>query len=303
MSEAVIIDHTDPLETAHLPYSERPGLQGIPEPLSGEGVHEPQPELVDDLGIQGDDYSDESAGSTQDETIEEETKESNQVELDDYGNEKPKQESKTYTEDEVNERINKAVRERLARLEKNQPQASAPQDSQPMHADDNASWEQQLESFVEQAVGKMSQKQAQQQQAAREHQAQMEFESKFQSSMSKFSDFVQVVGSQPITDAMTVATRAMNDPAAFLYAASKRHAPELQRIANLPDQYAQMVEMGKLEERMKKSKPVSSAPRPLTQTRDDSSYRMKQEPTEPTIEDLMHQANEKRMKSMSAKRR
>jgi hypothetical protein len=100
---------------------------------------------------------------------------------------------------------------------------------------------------------------------------------------------------------MTIATRAMSDPAAFLYAAAKRHPTELQRISNISDPYVQMVEVGRLEERMRKNKPVSKAPRPLTQTREDATVEHK-EAKEPSIEELMAQADNRRMAKMKARR-
>ena len=218
------------------------------------------------------------------------------AEVDDYGNEKP--EPKTYSEDEVSERINKAVRERVARMERNTPQPEPPQQQAKPEFEYNAeseeSWQNQLEGFVEQTVSKMSSRREQQQQQAREQQAHNEFESKFHEGMSKFSDFTDVVGSHNVTDAMTIATRAMNDPAAFLYAASKRHGSDLKRISEMPDQYSQMVEIGRLEERMRKSKSNTKAPAPVSKTRSDSSM-----PTasskEPTIEDMIAHADAKRL--------
>lgn len=227
-------------------------------------------------------------------------------ELDDYGNDKPK--AKTYTEDEVNERINKAVRDRLARMERNQ-QPSADQAKQAEQAgfeydpDSSKDWQQQLEQFVEQTVTKMTSKKQQAEQNAREEQAHAEFEVKFHQSMSKFPDFRDVVSSQPITDAMTVATRAMKDPAAFLYAASKRHGAELQRIANIPDNYTQMVEMGRLEERMKKAKATTQAPKPVSKSRDNAAMPASEKNKQPTIEDLIAAADAKRLSIRNNRRR
>jgi hypothetical protein len=113
---------------------------------------------------------------------------------------------------------------------------------------------------------------------------------------------MDVVGTQPITDAMTLATRAMKDPAAFLYAASKRHGAELQRISQL-EPYAQMVEIGKLEERMKKGSSTTKAPRPLDRTSEDATSPYKSEPKEPTIEDLIKQSEERKLTKMRNKRR
>jgi len=95
----------------------------------------------------------------------------------------------------------------------------------------------------------------------------------------------------------------MTDPAAFLYAASKRHAPELQRIANLTDPYAQVLEMGRLEERMKKNRAVSSAPRPIASTRDDSSMTTHKSDKQPSIEDMIAASDAKRSAQLNAKYR
>jgi len=234
----------------------------------------------------------------------EEAEQAPEADIDDYGNEKPK--AKTYSEDQLNERINKAVRDRIARMERNNPQAEAPkQQAKPdfeYNPESEESWQNQLEGFVEQTVSRMNSKKEQQQQQAREQQTHNDFEVKFHEGMSKFNDFTDVVGAQNVTDAMTIATRSMNDPAAFLYAASKRHSAELQRISQLPDQYAQMVEIGKLEERMKKSKPSTKAPAPVSKTRADSSMPT-QSSKEPTIEDLIAHADAKRLAKRNNRRR
>lgn len=269
-----------------------------PEPVEPEDEYAPVQE--DDGGAQSEETE---AEPKQEDISDTEPKETQEV--DDYGNPKPK--AKTYTEDEVNERINKAIRDRLARMERNQ-QPSADQARQAKDAgfeydpDSSQDWQQQLEQFVEQTVTKMSSKKEQQAQAQREEQAQAEFELKFHNSMSKFADFRDVVGSQPITDAMTIATRAMKDPAAFLYAASKRHPQELQRIAQIPDQYAQMVEVGKLEERMRKSRTATTAPKPVSKTREDAGMPTKSS-KEPTIEDLIAHADAKRLQQRQSRRR
>ena len=63
---------------------------------------------------------------------------------------------------------------------------------------------------------------------------------------------------------MVIATRGMQDPAAFIYAAAKTQAPELERISRIQDPISQVVELGRLEERMRKSRAsVSQAPRPI----------------------------------------
>jgi len=223
-------------------------------------------------------------------------------ETDDYGNHKENP-TRTYSEDEVNERINKAVRDRLSRMK--QDAAQQPQQAKKdfeYNEESNESWQEQLEQFVEQTVGKMTTRKEQTQQKERERTAQLEFEDKFHAGMGRFKDFIDVVQSQPISDAMTMATRGMTDPAAFLYAASKRAPDDLKRISNINDFYTQMVEMGKLEERMKRGKVGTTAPRPLKNTREDSSFAQKSDKA-PSIEDLIAADSERRLKIQNDKRR
>lgn len=216
--------------------------------------------------------------------------------VDQYGNEGVTE--RKYTEEEVRERINKAVRERLARFEKNEQATQAVQQhaAQNFEFDENSnqSWQQQLEQFVEHTVQNMSQKQLQRQQQEREKQAMQQFEEKFQSGMGRFKDFVEVVGNQPITDAMTIATRGLDDPAAFLYAASKRAPDELKRISQITDPYKQVLEMGKLEERLRKQKATTQAPKPLRKTTGDINAKIENEKKEPTLEELIAESDKKR---------
>lgn len=216
---------------------------------------------------------------------------------DDYGNAQPKKETKMYSEDEVNERINKAVRERLARFEKNQPQAVQKEVKENFEYDKTGEqdYQAQLESFIENTLYKVSAKKQQEQAHHYEAQRQNEFQSKFQNGMQKFPDFVETVSKQPITDPMTMALRAIDDPAGFIYAASKRHPGELTRIANIPDHYAQIAEMGKLEERMKKAKPTSSAPKPLRPTSQDLGGPLERDLT---IDEQIEQSNQQRLAAL-----
>lgn len=224
-------------------------------------------------------------------------------EIDEYGNEV--EPSKTYSEAEVNERINQAVRDRLARLERNQGQQQAAQQATKegfqYNEQSNDSWEVQLEKFVEATVNKLGQKQAQQMRQEAEAKAQFEFEDKFKSGMSRFPDFIEVVGKQPFTDPMVIATRGMKDPSAFMYAASKQAAAEIQRISKIGDEYAQMVEMGKLEERLKKNKAASSAPKPVSRIKEDVAVAHKDDKT-PSIEDLIARSDAKRKALMMQRR-
>lgn len=281
---------------------------GVKAPEMPVEYDEPEVEAATESHEPSYDYgeSEESAPAEAHESDDEEPvqRQSQPEETDEYGNAKPK--PRTYTEEEVNERINKAMRERLARGNvAQQPTAQQVQQQakdfeyNPESAD---SWQTQLESFVEQTVSKMGQKQASQQHQLREQQAHAELQEKIQQGMDRYGDFRETVGSQPVSDAMTMALRGMKDPAAFIYAASKRMPQELQRIAQIPDQYAQMVEMGKLEERMRQSKPATKAPRPISRTQDDGVTIPKAAKKEPTIEDMIAQSDAKRKAALNARR-
>ncbi len=249
----------------------------------------------------------EERAGTDDEPDEPEAKESKEkdADYDDYGNAKTP--SKTYTEEEVNERINKAIRERLARGNNQNQQPTQQQVAQQAEGfeynpDSSEPWEAQLEKFVEKTVSKIGQKQAQQQQQAKDHAQQAEFEDKFSRGMNRFGDFREVVGSQPVTDPMTYALRGLADPAAFIYAASKRHPQELSRISQIQDPAAQIMEMGRLEERMRKSPTGTKAPKPVSKSRDDGSIPVTTKKKEPTIEDLIANADAKRKVQLNQRR-
>jgi hypothetical protein len=222
---------------------------------------------------------------------------------DDYGNTKTP--PRTYTEEEVNEIFRKRNKNKPPEEQEYlRRQMNVPQTAQGFEYDSDSeeSWESQLEKFVERTVSKIGQKQAQQQQKARDEQVQAEFEDKFTHGMSRFSDFRDVVGSQPVTDPMTYALRGLPDPAAFIYAASKRHPQELSRISQIQDPAAQIMEMGRLEERMRKAAPSTKAPRPVSKSREDSSLPVKGKKTEPSIEDLIAKADAKRKQQLNQKR-
>jgi len=229
-------------------------------------------------------------------------------ETDDYGNERAP--SRTYTEEEVNERINRAMRERMARERQNHGQINAQNaqnmQNQPQNSSQgqNEDWRQELDSYIDSRMEARVAQQAREAQVRQEQAAQAEFEGKFRAGMGRFSDYVQVVGSQPITDAMTVASRAMSDPAAFFYAASKRAPQELQRISQIQDQYAQMVEIGKLEERMRQSRPsvTTKTPKPIGRAQEDSAIPYKSDTREPTIEEQIA-AHEAKVRAIQNARR
>jgi hypothetical protein len=186
---------------------------------------------------------------------------------------------KKYTESELNDRINKAVRERLERANRNKAPSEQISEQQAMQAhqdgfefDNNSSesWEKQLENFVWNTVEKRFSEKQQEQQRNQEQARQQEYEQKFLDGMSKinskYNDFEQVVGNQNITDPMVLGTRHMRDPAAFLYAASKNHSDELKRISSIDDPYQQIAAIGNLEAKMRSQSKKSKAPQPLSQT-------------------------------------
>lgn len=274
--------------------------------------HQYREEVEDDLDVGTDigtnDYEPEPDDDRQqDESSDDEPEPEEPKDLDDYGNEKAK--PRTYSEDEVNERINKAIRERLARGNNQQQQPAA---AQSVHQqtqqgfeydpEGQGNWQQQLEMFVEQTVSKMSQKQATQQQQNREAQAQEEFVGRFTQGMDKFSDFREVVGAQPVTDSMTMALRGMKDPASFIYAASKRNPKELARISAIPDHVAQIVEMGKLEERMRKAAAGTKAPKPISRTKEDAGMPHKDKNAAPSIEDLIAKSDARKLALVKQRR-
>lgn len=206
--------------------------------------------------------------------------------IDEYGN--PVDKPRLYTEEEVNQRI----RERLSRGKYAEEQRQQPRQQQQQQYtqqqvnqaaadgfehDPNSgdSWEQQLESFINQTIEKRVAREEESRWKQQEYDKQMAFQDKFTSGMEKYKDFREVVAGKPITDSMMLATRNMDNPAAFVYAASKLHPQELDRISKIADPYAQASEVGRLHERMvKERKNVTNAPKPLQSPRGDVPSRV-----------------------------
>jgi hypothetical protein len=275
------------------------------QPETPEHQHLDGPEEIEEMDSPDYGLDDEEASQSHEESSDDaddlETSESQapEKEYDDYGNEKPK--PRTYTQEEVNEMFrrrfkNKPQDEQHAVMQ--QIQQSGKQFE--FDPDSTQSLPQQLESFVEQTVQKMTQKREAEEAQRKDREIQEEFEEKFSSGMQKFHDFRDVMLGLPfeITNPMTLATRSMADPAAFLYAAAKRNPQELERISKLRDPYAQMTEIGKLEERMRRNKPTTKAPRPLGRTQEDSVAPQPKKKTEPSIEDLIAKSDAKRMQRL-----
>lgn len=194
-------------------------------------------------------------------------------EVDDYGN--PISKPKMYTEEEVQAMIRKRLRDRHSEQTPQQQQevTEAAKDFKADPASDD-SWESQLAQFVEKTIKNVAEKEKNEAWKKEQAISQAEFEEKFTSGMGKYKDFETVVKGKPISNAMMMATKGMDDPAAFLYAACKQHPQELERIAKIPDHVEQIASIGRLEERMKKAKLVTTTPKPSRKISGDASDKM-----------------------------
>lgn len=285
--------------TAQNPMSPEEKFQEEPEPI--EDMEHDEPDYGDDPEPEPDHDEPDDSSDEDDEPDEKPRKK--ETEVDEYGNEK--------------EPENEAIRERLARqarkheaelnaLRAQLAQQGASQQVQQAAKDfeydpDAAgNWQQQLASFVKQTVQSMNTEQQEAQKRHEEAQVQAEFETKFRDGMNRFDDFSDVITSLPfqITNPMTLATRSMDNPAAFLYAAAKRHPAELERISKIRDPYGQMMEVGKLEERMRRNKPTTKAPRPLGRTQEDATVKSKPKEKDFSGDDLLAKADAKRLSTV-----
>lgn len=287
----------------------------IDDLLMGGGVNNSQHPAAD---IPDESYNDPENGADADDdyapvlhdNVEHEEQEDNEdnnqeskQETDDYGNEKPA--PRVYTEDEVNEMFRKRYKRGAQQPEQQYQQPPQQQQNQQQfeyNPDSGDNWQQQLEQFVEQTIDKRTQRQVSQQHQQQELEAAAQFRDKFEQGMNKFTDFYDVVSAQPVDEAMTLALRAVNDPASFIYAASKRHPQELQRISQLRDPYAKIAEMGKLEERMKKAAIATKAPRPVGRSADDAPIKYKENSKEPSIEQMIAKSEAKKLAMMKQRR-
>lgn len=298
--------------SAQQPMSAEEKFHSEPEPIE-EVDYTDRPEHDDD-----NDMPEEPEGSAEPEDYEEHAQEEHvkvEYDEDEYGNKKERmskgmkdrldrKERQYQREVEQRDREIQELRSQLANQGASREVQQAARD---FEYDPNASgdWQQQLAQFVRQEVSSMSREKEETQARERDMEAQKEFETKFQRGMNKFDDFREVILSLPceITNPMTLATRGMENPAAFLYAAAKRNPEELERISKIRDPYAQMTEMGKLEERMRRNKPVTKAPRPLGRTPEDSTVRQKPKEKDSSGDDLLAGADAKRMNAVKTRHR
>lgn len=201
------------------------------------------------------------------------------LDVDEYGN--PVEKSKTYTEEEVQAMIRKRLKDRHA--EQPAPAAQEKKAAQTGEETDIA-WKDELKEVIKETAQEVERESREKEWRRNEEVAHAEFESKFSTSMQKYGDFENVVAGKPITAAMMVATRDMRDPAAFLYAACKQNPGEIERIAKIPNAVTQAVEIGRLEERMKKARVITSAPAPAKRISGDATF----EPPRQDIDSLIH---------------
>lgn len=192
--------------------------------------------------------------------------ESDESDEDEYGNKVSKEQEhakpteRYYTQAEVQQ----MMQERLERQARNMQKQALDNDS------DAPDFQQQLKAMIENAVTEVHQKNVARQQQEIEARRQYEFEEKFRRGATRFKDFNSVVADKPISDYMLQATSGMNDPSGFIYAACKRAPEEIERISKIENPYAQVVEIAKLESKLKSGKATTKAPRPIKSTRGDS---------------------------------
>ncbi len=298
--------------TSQQPMSPEEKMQTEVEPV--EEMDEEIPEYDDpepDTTDEDDTEEDKTEDDSDDSQIGERGKETD--EIDEYGNKK--------------ERMSQGMKDRLDRKEKQHQreleererelnnlraqlsqQGASPQVQQAAKdfeydPDAGGDWQQQLASFVKQTVQSMTNEQQANQKRNEEAQVQAEFEGKFREGMNRFDDFKEVITNLPfeITNSMTLATRSMDNPAAFLYAAAKRNPQELERISKIRDPYGQMMEMGKLEERMRRNKPTTKAPRPLGRAPEDSTSKAPAKNKDHSGDDLLAKADAKRLAAVKTR--
>ncbi|CAB4151153.1 hypothetical protein UFOVP685_20 [uncultured Caudovirales phage] len=286
-------------------------------PMPTEEKFQDEPDPVEELEDETPEYDDapeddhtNDSDADEDETEEPEDDHPKEFDEDEYGNKKERmskgmkdrldrKEKQYQREVEERDRQIQDLRSQLANQGASREVQQAAKDFE-YDPDAAGNWQQQLASFVKQTVNSMTRETQEAETRQRDAEAQQQFETKFRDGMSRFDDFREVIGSLPceITNPMTLATRAMDNPAAFLYAAAKRHPTELERISKIRDPYGQMMEMGKLEERMRKNKPTTKAPRPLGRTQEDATTKSKPKERDTSGDDLLAKADAKRLTSV-----
>lgn len=201
--------------------------------------------------------------------------------FEDYGDITDDNDEPVYSKAKLQEIVQDRLKRERARYERMMQEMKVQQSPQeveqaqydPYVADNqqqgNEDWEAQLDTLLEQRMQKIEEKKMQEAVRAREEREQAEYAQKFEAGMSRYNDFQDVVDPYSMSDHMMMATRSLKNPAAFIYSANKHHGEELNRIRELPPTQ-QMVEIGRLEERMRRQRSSQSkAPAPITPDRGD----------------------------------
>jgi len=236
---------------------------------------------------------------------------------DEYGLAAEQQEEEVdrkYTKAEMKDFANRAVRERLERMERNggqqatqqqvQQQVQAAQENFQYDENPNLDWQQQLKQFIRQTSAEQEAERVQQMQMREQQERMSEFEARFQSGVKKFRDYTDVVNPKNITDEMVYAAEDIKDPAAFFYAAAKRAPDELAKIAAMKSPYAQASAIGRLDEKLRKQAVTTSkAPRPIAKTQGDMTIAHKEESKTESLDDLLVADARKRQALLAQRRR
>lgn len=256
----------EPIEPS--PPIEEPPLHSEPLPAESE---------QDDSPTDGDEVADGTEAG-------EEKQASNDVATDEYGTEIPHQDDEMIPKSVLRERLDRKNRETEQRLAEAQERIrqevmrefQAKQQTQATPVQEGTDdWESQLKDFIVKTNQDVQKQESERQWRQQEDEAQAQFEVKFNTGAARYKDFESVVMGKSLTPQMVVATRGMNDPAAFIYAAAKTQPKELDRISKITDPYAQVIELGRLEERLKKTKNnTSNAPRPASNVSGDVSEKV-----------------------------
>jgi len=190
---------------------------------------------------------------------------------DEYGETVAKDEPKFTNAD-----VQRIVQERLARALKNKPHQEPEQEPEqkPRYEEpEESDWERELESLVDRRLEMIEQRKLEAQWKEQAAQEQNTFEQKFSTSMSKYNDFEETVAplAGHLNPTMAQALKGMDNPAAFIYNAAKKHKDEIIRISSMNNPYQQVIALGALEASMKKKKIASSAPAPVNRDKGDYS--------------------------------
>jgi hypothetical protein len=199
-----------------------------------------------------------------------------------YGIPEVKTEGKMYAEEEVQ----RMIRERVERVRREATPDQIKEVAKDFKADPDSDepWQAQLEDFVGKTIEKREAKVRQREMQHEEQKTQSEFETRFNRGMTKFTNYWDTVNTVPITPSVMLAVRNMENPAEFLYAAAKLQPTELERISKMKDMGAQFLEIGRLEERMKRSTKTTGAPNPIGRIASDHVEEEPKAKEEPSVD-------------------